>query len=64
MVPRWQEAVELKACITREHVLRYVNANTLVVQQTRRASNLALRVRRGGRSQLTDEQDDAVVGGV
>ena len=48
----------------REHEQRHVNANRLVVQQTSGAPYRALRVRRGGRSQLTNEQHDAVVGGV
>ena len=46
----------------RELKQRYVNANRLVVQQTSRASHRALRVRPGGRSQWSEEQDDAVVG--
>ena len=46
----------------RVHEQRYVSANRLIVQQTMRVSHRALRVRRGLRSRLTDEQDDAVVG--
>ena len=48
----------------RAHEQRYVKSNMLIIQQTSRASHRALRVRRGLRSRLTDEQDDAVVGGV
>ena len=48
----------------RAHEQRYVNANRLIIQQTSRASHRVLRVGRGLRSRLTDEQDDAVVGGV
>ena len=46
------------------HEQWYVNANKLTVQQTSRAPHQTLRVTRGGRSQLTDEQDDVVVGDV
>ena len=47
----------------RGHEQRYVNANRLIVQLTSRAPHRVLRVRRGLRHRLTDEQDDAVVGG-
>ena len=43
---------------------RYVNTDRLIVQKKSRASHRALRVGRGLRGRLTDEQDDAVVGGV
>ena len=49
---------------SRAHEQRYLNASRLVVQQTSCASHQVLRVGRGLLSQLTDEQDDAVVGGV
>ena len=48
----------------RAHEQRYINAKRFIVQQTSRASHRALRVRRGLRSRLTDEEDDAAVGGV
>ena len=48
----------------RAHEKRYVNADKLIVHQTSRAPRRALRVRRGGRDQLTDEWDDSVVSGV
>ena len=38
------------------------NANRLIVQQRSHASHRALRVRRGVRSCLPNEKDDAVVG--
>ena len=46
------------------HEQRYLNANRLIAEQTSRASHRVLRVGRGLRSRLTDQQDDAVVGGV
>ena len=48
----------------RVHEQRYVNANEFIVQQTSCAPHGVLRVGRGLRGRLTDEQDDAVVGGV
>ena len=49
----------------RAHEQRYVeNADRLIVQHTSRVSHRMFRVGRGVRSRLTDEQDDAVVGGV
>ena len=48
----------------RAHEQRYVNANRLIVQQTSRAFRGALRVGRGLRGWLKDEQDSGIVGGV
>ena len=48
----------------RAHEQRHVNANKIIAQQTSRASHRALRVGWGLRNRLTDEKNDAVVGGV
>ena len=42
----------------------YLNASRLIVHRESRASHQEMRIRRGVRSQLADEQADAVVGGV
>ena len=46
------------------HEQDHVNANRLVVQSTGRMPRRALPARRKGGRRLSDEQDDARVGGV